>query len=99
MEIKKTINGNAMTLDVSGRLETLTAASLDAEVHAIPPAVIDLTLGFGALEYISSAGLRVVLLAHKALASRGGTMKVAGANETVKRVFDITGFSSILNFA
>ena len=87
-----------MELSVSGRLETITAPQLDAEIQAVPEEVKELVMEISALEYVSSAGLRVFLMAHKKMKSRGGAMKISGANASVKKVFDITGFSPILNF-
>ena len=98
MEIKKTAEGSILTLSVSGRLETITAPQLDAEVQALPEDVAELVMEISSLEYVSSAGLRVFLMAHKKMKSRGGAMKISGANASVKKVFDITGFSPILNF-
>lgn len=98
MEIKKTADGNVLVLAVSGRLETVTAPQLDAEIQAIPDDVSELLMEISELEYVSSAGLRVFLVAHKKMKSRGGSMKISGANASVKKVFDITGFSPILNF-
>lgn len=98
MDIKKTVDGNAVTLALSGRLETMTAPQLDAEVQSLPEGVTELLMEISSLEYVSSAGLRVFLVAHKKMKSRGGAMKISGANASVKKVFDITGFSPILNF-
>ena len=98
MEIRKTANGNMLVLKVSGRLETMTAPQLDAEVQSLPEGVSELVMEISDLEYVSSAGLRVFLVAHKKMKSRGGAMKISGANASVKKVFDITGFSPILNF-
>lgn len=98
MDIVKTMDDNGMTLAVSGRLETATAPQLENEVKGIPQDVKRLRLDLGRLEYVSSAGLRVILNAHKIMNTRGGTFEVTGANPSVKRVFDITGFTPILNF-
>ena len=98
MDIKKTADGGTMTICVSGRLESMTAPQLDAEIQALPEEAKELVMEIPELEYVSSAGLRVFLLAHKKMKSRGGTMKISGANASVKKVFDITGFSPILNF-
>ena len=98
MDIKKTAYDGAMTVSVSGRLESMTAPQLDAEIQALPEDVHELIMEISELEYVSSAGLRVFLLAHKKMKSRGGMMKISGANASVKKVFDITGFSPILNF-
>ena len=98
MDIKKTANGSALTIAVIGRLDTTTAPQLDAEVRALPADVMDLTFDFADLEYVSSAGLRVILVSQKTMSARGGRMKVVGANACVRDVFDITGFSSIIAF-
>ena len=99
MDIKKTANGAELTIAVIGRLDTTTAPQLDSEVKALPAAVMDLTFDFTGLEYVSSAGLRVILVSQKTMSARGGKMKIVGANACVRDVFDITGFSSILTFA
>ena len=85
-------------LTVSGRLETMTAPQLDAEIQSLPDEVSELLMEISELEYVSSAGLRVFLMGHKKMKARGGSMKISGANASVKKVFDITGFSPILNF-
>lgn len=98
MDIKKTVGGNVEVLTVSGRLETMTAPQLDAEIQSLPDEVSELLMEISELEYVSSAGLRVFLMGHKKMKARGGSMKISGANASVKKVFDITGFSPILNF-
>ena len=98
MEIKKTVAEELLTLAVSGRLETGTAEQLESEIGNVGESVKKLRLDFTDLEYVSSAGLRVILNAHKTLRGRNATLEIAGAGGTVKRVFDITGFSPILNF-
>lgn len=95
MNITKTQSGNAMTVAIEGRLDTTTAPELEKELKALD-GVTNLTLDFSKLDYISSAGLRVLLSAHKAMQSRGG-MKVTHVNELVAEVFEVTGFSDILN--
>ncbi len=96
MTITKEQNGSSMTFALEGRLDTMTAPELEAEIKAALDSVTDLTLDFSKLEYISSAGLRVLLSAHKALQAKG-SMKVAHPNEIVKEVFEVTGFDTILN--
>ncbi|MBQ5973606.1 MAG: STAS domain-containing protein [Oscillospiraceae bacterium] len=95
MKIEKTLNGNALKVAVEGRLDTMTAPELDASLKDSIVGVKELTLDLGALEYISSAGLRVLLSAQKIM-NRQGTMKVVNVNETVNEVFEITGFTDIL---
>ena len=95
MTIQKVQNGNELTVCLEGRLDTVTSPDLEKELKGSLDGVEKLTMDFSKLEYISSAGLRVLLSAHKAMAGKGG-MTVANANEIVQEVFDVTGFSDIL---
>ncbi len=95
MTINKTLNGGELTLALEGRLDTMTAPELEAELKKSMDGAQSLTLDFEKLDYISSAGLRVLLSAHKVMAGKGG-MKVTHVNEIVQEVFDVTGFSDIL---
>lgn len=95
MTIEKTKNGGELTLVLAGRLDTTTAPQLEAEIRAIEADVTALTLDLASLEYLSSAGLRVILSAQK-LMNHQGKMTVRHVNETVMEVFDITGFVDIL---
>lgn len=96
MTINKTVEGNCLTLAPVGRLDTLTAPMLEEELDGIAAPIESLILELSALEYISSAGLRVILKAQKLMKETGG-LTVRGANATVMEVFEITGFSDILN--
>ena len=95
MKITKTQNGTELTVALEGRLDTVTAPELEKELKGSLDGVSELTLDFAELEYISSAGLRVLLGAQKAMAKKGG-MKVAHVNETILEIFEVTGFSDIL---
>ena len=95
MTIEKNLNGNSLTLNLAGRLDTATAPELDAVVDSSMAGVQDLILDMEALEYISSAGLRVILKAQKIMNTKG-SMKLVHVNETIMEVFDITGFVDIL---
>ena len=95
MTITKNQNGTALEIALEGRLDTMTAPELEAELNKDLGSVESLTLDFSKLDYISSAGLRVLLSAHKAMSSKGG-MKVTHVNEIVREVFDVTGFADIL---
>ena len=95
MTIRKQQNGTELTLALEGRLDTTTSPELEKELKASMDGADSLVLDFSKLEYISSAGLRVLLSAHKAMTGKGG-MTVANANEIVQEVFDVTGFSDIL---
>ena len=96
MTINKKVNGNALEIALEGRLDTMTAPELEAELNQSLAGADSLTLDFSKLDYISSAGLRVLLSAHKAMSAKGG-MKVTNVNEIVQEVFEVTGFADILN--
>lgn len=98
MEITKTTDAGRLVLAVKGRLETATAPQLDAEVKGVAPDVKVLRFDMDGLEYVSSAGLRVLLAAQKTMNARQGRMEISGVNDTVRHVFDITGFSPVLTF-
>ena len=95
MTIEKKINQDAVTLIVSGRLDTQTAPELENELDVVLPGLKELTFDMTNLEYVSSAGLRVILKAQKAMNAQG-SMKLTGVNESIMEVFDITGFLDIL---
>ena len=95
MTIEKIINGNDLTLALSGRLDTTTASQLEAELKESLGGVKNLVLDFAALEYLSSAGLRVLLATQK-LMNKQGSMVVRNVNETIMEVFEVTGFCDIL---
>lgn len=95
MEINKTKNGSTLTLTLTGRLDTGTSPALDDVVRNELSDVTELFFDLKDLEYISSAGLRVLLSAQKTM-NRQGKMAVTGANDSVLEIFDITGFSDIL---
>ena len=95
MTIEKKINGEALTLIVSGRLDTQTAPELENELDVVLPGLKELIFDMTNLEYVSSAGLRVILKAQKAMNAQGA-MKLIGVNDSIMEVFDITGFLDIL---
>jgi len=96
MEIKKTTDGETMTMAVSGRLDAVTSVPFDAEVAEIAAEVKNLVFDFAHLDFISSAGLRVIVTAYKTMKGRGGGVKVANANDTVTNVLNLTGLSAVL---
>ena len=98
MTITKNMNGTALEIALEGRLDTMTSPDLEAELKESMDGAESLTMDFGKLDYISSAGLRVLLSAHKAMSAKGG-LKIINVNEVVREVFDVTGFSDILNIA
>ena len=95
MTIEKKMNNESATLIVSGRLDTQTAPELENELDSVLSGLKELTFDFANLEYVSSAGLRVILKAQKAMNTQG-SMKLTGVNDSIMEVFDITGFLDIL---
>ena len=95
MKIEKTMNGTTLNIALEGRLDTTTAPDLENALKESMDAAEALILDFSKLDYISSAGLRVLLSAHKAMSKKDG-MKVINVNEIVSEVFDVTGFADIL---
>ncbi|MBR6922148.1 MAG: STAS domain-containing protein [Clostridia bacterium] len=95
LNITKNEENNALTLSLEGRLDTVTAPQLEEEIATSIEGVTLLVLDFEKLEYISSAGLRVLLSAQKKMKNQG-EMKVVRVNETINEVFEMTGFADIL---
>ena len=95
MTINKQQNGSVLTIAVQGRLDTTTAPDLEKEIKTGLDGVTELIMDFEKLDYISSAGLRVLLSAQKAM-SKQGSMKVIHVNDLVMEVFEVTGFTDIL---
>ena len=95
MNIDKKLDNGCLTLKVEGRLDTNTSPELEEQLKL--DGVTEIRFDFSGLEYISSAGLRILMTAHKAMAACGGKMSVVNPNAIVKGVFDITGMSSVFN--
>ena len=95
MTINTQQNGSVLTIAVQGRLDTTTAPDLEKEIKTGLDGVTELIMDFEKLDYISSAGLRVLLSAQKAM-SKQGSMKVIHVSDLVMEVFEVTGFSDIL---
>lgn len=95
MTIQKALNGNKLDVALEGRLDTTTAPQLEAELKASLDGITELNLDFEKLEYLSSAGLRVLLAAQKVM-NRQGSMVIRHVNETIQEVFEVTGFIDIL---
>ena len=95
MKITKKLEGTVLTLALEGRLDTTTSPQLETLLASDLDAVTELVFDFTSLDYLSSAGLRVLLTAQKRM-SRQGTMRLRNVNPTVKEVFDITGFADFL---
>lgn len=94
MQIEKKLEGGKLTLKVSGRLDTNTSPDLEAAIKL--DGVSEVVFDFAGLEYISSAGLRILLATQKAMMACDGKMAVANPNAMVLGVFDMTGMSGAL---
>ena len=95
MTIEKNLNGTELTVTIAGRLDTTTAPELEASLKESFEGVEKLVLDFASLEYLSSAGLRVLLQAQKTM-NKQGEMIVRNVNETISEIFEVTGFSDVL---
>lgn len=95
MEIKKVQEGTALSIALEGRLDTTTAPRLETELKSNIGGVTELNFDLSTLEYISSAGLRVILSAQKVM-NKQGSMVMRNVNENVMDVFEVTGFVDIL---
>ena len=95
MNLIKNVDGAHLCISLEGRLDTTTAPQLEEELKASLPGITQLDFDFQALEYLSSAGLRVILSAQKTMNRQGG-MVIRHVNETIMEVFEITGFVDIL---
>ncbi len=95
LNINKTVKDATLYYALEGRLDTITSPELEEELKASLEGAQVLVLDFEKLEYISSAGLRVLLSAQKTMAKRG-EMKLTHVNETVMEIFEVTGFADIL---
>lgn len=95
LTINKTINEGTAVFTLEGRLDTNTSPELEKELNGALEEIQDLTMDFAALDYISSAGLRVLLSTQKAIAKKG-EMKVIDVNDTIMDIFEMTGFTEIL---
>ena len=96
MEIIKNIDGSKLEFAVEGRLDTTTSPMLEKEIRDGVDGITELVFDFDRLEYISSAGLRVILTAQKIM-NKQGEMKIKNVCEEIMEIFEITGFSDILS--
>ena len=95
LSVKKNIEGQKAVFSLEGRLDTVTSPDFEKELKEVLDGLTELTLDFEKLEYISSAGLRVLLAAQKVM-NKQGSMQVVNVNESIMDIFDVTGFSDIL---
>ena len=98
LNISKTIVTETGKLFLEGRLDTVSAPELEQVIREMLPGLKELTLDFEKLDYISSAGLRVLLSAQKVM-NKQGSMTVTNVNETIMEIFEVTGFTDILTIA
>ena len=97
MEVKFNKQDSTLTVAISGNIDTVTAPELDSQLQENLSGIKDLILDFAAVDYISSAGLRVILVANQQMEDVDGNMTVKNVNEDVRDVFEMTGFDSLLN--
>ena len=95
MTINKKTEGSKLLVSVEGRLDTNTTPEAEKVLMSSLDNITDLTLDFAKLDYISSAGLRLLLSLQKKM-NVCGSMKILNANDVVKEIFEVTGFSDIL---
>lgn len=95
LNITKTVNDKELTIALEGRLDTVTSPVLESELQNSLDGIEKLIMDMKNLQYISSAGLRVLLTAQKAM-NKQGCMVVKNASDDIKEIFDVTGFSDIL---
>lgn len=95
MTVEKITNGDSLTLKVEGRVDTTNAKEFEENITNSLDGVKELIMDFESLEYISSAGLRVILMVIKTM-KKQGSMSVINANEMVKEIFEVTGFSDLM---
>ncbi|MBQ4361853.1 MAG: STAS domain-containing protein [Lachnospiraceae bacterium] len=98
LDIKKTSEGTQTTVSLTGRLDTVTSPDLEKELKEFIEGTTELVLDFNELDYISSAGLRVLLSAQKIM-NKQGSMKLINVSESIMEIFEVTGFSDILTIA
>ena len=95
MTIQKSKDNDSLIFSLAGRLDTTTAPMLEGELNTSLADISSLVLDFESLEYVSSAGLRVIMAAYKSMKDKG-QMKIIHVNEVIREIFDVTGFSRVL---
>ncbi|MDE6874171.1 MAG: STAS domain-containing protein [Lachnospiraceae bacterium] len=95
MKITKTVNGSSLCLALEGRLDTTTAPEFEAALKASVDGITELTIDMKLLDYLSSAGLRILLGAQKTM-NKQGSMRVIHVNDMIQEIFEVTGFADIL---
>ena len=96
LTINKNINEGTAVYSLSGRLDTVTAPELEEDLTAVIPSISALELDFSGVDYISSAGLRVLLTSQKQMTKKGGSLKLTHVDSMIMGIFEMTGFAEIL---
>ena len=96
MTINNEKNGSRLTIKITGRLDTTSAPKLEEDLNEVLGDTSKLVMDLDGLEYISSAGLRVLLAAQKKMTAKGGSLKITNVSKSVMDIFEITGFDSIM---
>ncbi len=98
MEIKKALSNQNLIISVKGRLDTMTAPQLEEEINSTALDEVEtITLNMRELEYVSSSGLRVILVLYKTMAKKGGHLKIVNVNPMVMELFTMTGMADYLD--
>ncbi len=97
MKIEFVQEGSTLTASIEGSIDTITATELENQLEAKRDGITTLILDFSAVAYVSSSGLRALLIANKYMAKCGGTMVIKNVNSDVREVFEMTGFDTIFN--
>ena len=96
LSITKNTDGQTLTVDIAGRIDTATSPTLDNEIKSSSDGITKIILNFEQVEYISSSGLRVLISLHKTMSAKNGRLVIRKPTEMVAEVFDVTGFADIL---
>lgn len=97
MEVNTTVDGTSATLAITGTLTVASAPALEAAFADLPEDVTALTSDLAELEYVASAGLRVIVSQVKSMTGKGGSVRITNPNEKIMEVFDVTGLVDILD--
>ena len=98
MNVTSSKNEKQLTVSIQGSVDTVTAPELDKYLQENLDGINDLVFDFSAVDYISSAGLRVIMMANQSMEECDGSLTIRNVNEDVMEVFEMTGFDSLLNF-
>lgn len=98
MEIKKALNNQNLIISIKGRLDTMTAPQLEEEIKGTSLDEVEMvTLNMRELEYISSSGLRVILVLYKTMSKQGGHLKIVNVSDMIMELFTMTGMADYLD--